>query len=480
MVAFDTFWGEQDQGYNAIFGRLRQGKHICEQVLTLVKERAAIEEDYAKKLAKLAKTFSPKEEIGTLREALDTLRTQLEISAKTHAAMASDVRTQIEKRLQENMAIQAAVRKKVEIQNLKNMRWLLKFLSNIMQYQAVIDKHMKLKQSQTTAVLKSKERYESKSLEVENLNLQLRGSLPQKEFDKLTLRRDKAQQAANQSEVDYKSGTAKLMEISSAWVTDWKTVCAEALILETKRLEFLRDDIWDFANMLSSVCVSDDQCCENVRMKLEQFDLESDLELFVKTRSTGAKIPEPIEYVKYRTREELERQAAENPYPSQTFTGTLGHNSLNANNDNYKGRFDTSSYNFSTASFRSDSKEGSIMSNTLPRYLSGDGELPTNFDTADRKLSLAADPLSNQPSENGDSYDDDEPYDPYDLPKTEYICEVQVKYDYLSQAVEELTIKKGQIIPVWSKGEDGWWEGSAVENGRTRKGLFPSNFVTVL
>ena len=44
--------------------RLRAGKHVTEEVHALMKERANIEEDYGKRLTKLAKTFSPKEEIG--------------------------------------------------------------------------------------------------------------------------------------------------------------------------------------------------------------------------------------------------------------------------------------------------------------------------------------------------------------------------------------------------------------------------------
>ena len=45
---------------------MKQGKHISEEVYTLLKERALIEEDYGKRLARLAKSFNPKEELGYL------------------------------------------------------------------------------------------------------------------------------------------------------------------------------------------------------------------------------------------------------------------------------------------------------------------------------------------------------------------------------------------------------------------------------
>lgn len=53
---------------------------------------------------------------------------------------------------------------------------------------------------------------------------------------------------------------------------------------------------------------------------------------------------------------------------------------------------------------------------------------------------------------------------------------VRVNYEYLPQAEEELHIKKGMTIPVITKQEDGWWEGEIdEEDGRRRRGLFPSN-----
>ncbi len=45
-------------------GRMKNAKHICEEVLNVVRERAAIEEDYGKRLMKLAKAVNTKEEIG--------------------------------------------------------------------------------------------------------------------------------------------------------------------------------------------------------------------------------------------------------------------------------------------------------------------------------------------------------------------------------------------------------------------------------
>ena len=69
------------------------------------------------------------------------------------------------------------------------------------------------------------------------------------------------------------------------------------------------------------------------------------------------------------------------------------------------------------------------------------------------------------------------PYDPYDVQENTSIkFTVRALYDYESTAPEEINLLKGQIIPVTEAHEDGWWEGIVIENGRRRKGLFPSNF----
>eukprot|EP00842_Homolaphlyctis_polyrhiza_P001961 jgi/Hompol1/2766/HPOL_001548-RA len=60
----NSFWGEQNKGLDVLLARMKQGKHLSEEVHTMLKERANMEEDYGKRLSKLAKTFNPKDELG--------------------------------------------------------------------------------------------------------------------------------------------------------------------------------------------------------------------------------------------------------------------------------------------------------------------------------------------------------------------------------------------------------------------------------
>jgi CD2-associated protein len=53
--------------------------------------------------------------------------------------------------------------------------------------------------------------------------------------------------------------------------------------------------------------------------------------------------------------------------------------------------------------------------------------------------------------------------------------DVSVKFDYNAQDIDELSIKKGDVIKQSVKKEDGWMEGEL--NGK--RGLFPDNYVEV-
>ena len=51
---------------------------------------------------------------------------------------------------------------------------------------------------------------------------------------------------------------------------------------------------------------------------------------------------------------------------------------------------------------------------------------------------------------------------------------VRVQHNYEPKNEDELALRRGQLIKVTKKEDDGWWHGEA-EDGKT--GVFPSNFV---
>lgn len=61
--------------------------------------RAAIEDEYARKLLALCRKPLGAHESGTLRSSLDTVRGETEVIGKTHSAIASQMKTELEEPL---------------------------------------------------------------------------------------------------------------------------------------------------------------------------------------------------------------------------------------------------------------------------------------------------------------------------------------------------------------------------------------------
>ena len=96
-----------------LYARMKQGKHISDELSAFFRERSLIEEEFSNRLNKLAKTFNPKEELGTLRDALEDLKLETEKTARAHQELANDIRLKIEKPLNEFISTQTSLRKNV-------------------------------------------------------------------------------------------------------------------------------------------------------------------------------------------------------------------------------------------------------------------------------------------------------------------------------------------------------------------------------
>ncbi|KAI8826736.1 uncharacterized protein EV422DRAFT_511218 [Fimicolochytrium jonesii] len=421
---YTSFWGENDKGLEVLMGRMKQGKHVCEELHLMLKERAAIEEDYGKRMAKLAAKFNPKEEIGTLREALDVVKNEIDKSAKAHIELAQEIRVKLEKPLSDFVLTQSAIRKN---------------------HNAIVEKHQKAKAAQVATVMKCKERYESKCTEAAQLS-QMRPDPASKDAEKTKARLQKTQAQAKQADADYLAGVDKLTEIHRKWVDDFRTACTECQKLEEDRFHFLRGNVWNYANFLSGVCVADDEACERVRVSLEACDFEKDLMQFLDRSSTGSVIPQPLQYINFYTgASDSSRRNSEARGP-----------------DTASGSIDLAPAPYSGMYANTDLRRDSSSS----KQSQSNGQLsPASHDPKS--------PASAEPALGDSTFQ----YDPYLVPESmPVLFSVRVLYDYQAQAAEELSIGKGQLIPVIATHDDGWWEGLGSENGKRRKGLFPSNF----
>ena len=220
--------------------------------------RSAIEEDYAKRLAKLAKLPIGKDEIGyvafaspmgalshlppplpfsELRNSIDTLRLETDRQAGFHNTLAQLIRTDLETQVGAFVTRQQQ-HKKV--------------------YQAAIEKEHKVKQTRDQHASKAREKYESDCLRINSYTAQ--STLVQgKDLEKIHLKLERAQQTVQVNENDYAQFTKVLQETMLKWEQDWKAFCDTCQDLEEERVEFMKDNMWAYANAVSTVCVSDDE-----------------------------------------------------------------------------------------------------------------------------------------------------------------------------------------------------------------------------
>ncbi|KAI8831892.1 hypothetical protein BJ741DRAFT_615616 [Chytriomyces cf. hyalinus JEL632] len=468
-----SFWGDQDRGLDVLIARMKNGKHITAEIAQVFKERASIEEEFGKRLTKLAKTFTTTEEIGTLRESLDLVKSELETSARAHLDIANEIRLQLEKQTNDFLQQQSAVRKS---------------------HHANIERRLKAKAAMYANAQKAGAKYVSKCREVDQMNIP-QPNLPPKDAEKLQIRLERAQQQANQNDIEYVSAIERLGDAHIKWEEEFRHTCNEFQRLEEERIDFLRGRLWAYANIISTLCVSDDESCERVRGSLEKCSVAKDLALFLDTSTTGTIVPQPLQYINYYSKTQ-ERTAGPPVTLSRSYAaGEEGPISPPANRSGpLLGNL------ASSAGSQFGTLAGMFKKNGAAGGENGKGGQGGGFGTLFKKN----DPQQNAPREsfgsNGgfggtgmygkgvgtggvviQAEEEEFQYDPYDFSeKSPPLFQVRVLYDYQSQAFEELTVSRGQIIPVIAKHEDGWWEGVVMEGERKRKGLFPSNFVEPL
>lgn len=275
----NAFWGISDGGVDVLFARMRGAARTAGELRNYWKERSAIEEDYAKRMAKLAKIPLGKDEIGELRNSLDTLRLETDKQSGYHQHLAKQIRDDLETPTANFITRQTHHKKN---------------------FQAAIEKKFRTKQQQEAHVTQAGERYKSDCLRINSYTAQ--ASLMQgKELEKIQARLEKAQQTVQANERDFANFAKNLAVTTAEWEQDWKVFCDSCQDQEEERMEFMKDTMWAYANAVSTVCVSDDESCEKMRLSLEQMEPEKDIEYFVHNYGTGDAMPDPPAFINYNT-----------------------------------------------------------------------------------------------------------------------------------------------------------------------------------
>ncbi|KAL0934205.1 uncharacterized protein CTRU02_211004 [Colletotrichum truncatum] len=273
----NNFWGKEDAGVGPLLDRMHAAKQTCDELKYFYSARASIEEEYSRKLLSLCRKSLGSQETGSLKTSLDTVRGEVESMAKQHQNIAAQMKTELE----EPLAAFAG--------GMKERRKIV---------QNGIEKILKTKIQQTQHVNKTRDRFEQECLKIKGYLAQGHMVMGQEER-KNKAKLEKTQISVATSNTEYENAVKALEDTTTRWNREWKAAADKFQDLEEERLDFTKSSLWTFANISSTVCVSDDASCEKIRLSLEKMDVETDIVSFIKERGTGQEIPDPPKYINF-------------------------------------------------------------------------------------------------------------------------------------------------------------------------------------
>ncbi|KAI0812820.1 hypothetical protein GGR55DRAFT_637991 [Xylaria sp. FL0064] len=273
----NNFWGKDDAGVGPLLDRMASAKQTSDELRSFYSARASLEDDYARKLMSLSRKALGSHEMGSLKASLDTVRGEVESMAKQHANIAAQMKSELE----EPLAAFAG--------GMKERRKII---------QNTVEKILKVKIQQTHTVNKTRDRYEQDCLRIKGYLAQGHMVMGQEER-KNKAKLEKTQISLASTNAEYEAAVKALEDTTARWNREWKAAADKFQDLEEERLDFTKSSLWTFANLASTVCVSDDASCEKIRLSLEKMDVENDIMHFISEKGTGQEIPDAPKYINF-------------------------------------------------------------------------------------------------------------------------------------------------------------------------------------
>lgn len=111
-----------------------------------------------------------------------------------------------------------------------------------------------------TYVAKAKERYETDCHRINSYTAQ-QSMVQGRDLEKIIQKLERVQSTVETNQRDYQNYARALADAVGKWDKEWKNFCDTCQDLEEERLEFMKDNVWAYANAVSTVCVAEDEVC---------------------------------------------------------------------------------------------------------------------------------------------------------------------------------------------------------------------------
>ncbi|EGF99490.1 uncharacterized protein MELLADRAFT_94329 [Melampsora larici-populina 98AG31] len=287
----NSFWGEA--GYEKILHRVKTSDRVLTELKNWYKQRAAIEADYSKQLARLSKVNLFRAiglEYGGINHSLECIREVTARSAHSHSELSRSFKKELELSAAKFIAKRDGARKNSSTVISPLIEKLHKKLIELQQLQE-----------------KARSKFEVDSIAVNGYGAQLH-LVEGREKDRIGVKFDKASASISSTEKQYRVLTNNLEETSQEWTLQWKTFCDLIQDLEEDRIDFIQSSICTYTDSLSAVSLLEDAQCHLVRDAVEKCDTQTDIKKFIAQSGTGATLycaPAYIDYAKGEHEETL-------------------------------------------------------------------------------------------------------------------------------------------------------------------------------
>ncbi|KAG7908474.1 hypothetical protein KL905_001914 [Ogataea polymorpha] len=274
-----NFWSPDDSACSFLLGHFDGGSKTADAVLAFYKERMAIEQEYAKRLCTLSRKIDlGKHELtGSLKSSLDVLAQETQQLGNSHYSQANKLATDVYNPLTEYAAER------------KNKGKIL---------DSGLSKLMKHKRNLESKVELARKKYEAHWVKVNNYKAQ-QILMDETEAYRTQMKVNKLMDQMSEARDDYRGLVNEYNNMLNVWKNEWFSACENLQSMEEEKIKFLKANIWEYANIVSSTCISDDQSCENIRLSLEKCSYRADITSFVEEFKTGNTMSSPVNFIDY-------------------------------------------------------------------------------------------------------------------------------------------------------------------------------------
>ncbi|XP_053906558.1 F-BAR domain only protein 1 [Cuculus canorus] len=267
----EHFWGEKNHGFDVLYHNMKHGQISTKELADFVRERAAIEENYAKAMVKLSKMATNGTQLGTFAPLWEVFRISSDKLALCHLEL------------------------------MKKLHDLIKEISRYGEEQGRVHKKSKEEVSGTLEAVqllhgvaqllpKSKESYHSKCQEYERLRKE---GTSQKEIDKAELKSKKAGEALRRAVDKYNAARADFEQRMLDSAMRFQEV-------EEAHLRHMKGLIGSYSHSVEDTHVQIGQVHEEFKQNVENIGTEMLLRRFAESKGTGRERPGALDFDEYR------------------------------------------------------------------------------------------------------------------------------------------------------------------------------------